>query len=198
MVMVPLFEKLSLRHLGKQKSTALFNGKDLKGWKVVEGEAHWNVHQNKDKMNSKTPVQVGILSSANGDGYLQHQELYENFRLRMYVRTSPIANGGVFFRWAPKSMDDRGIEIQILDNPFTDNPTGSIYGFARGSDLALSPGEWQLLQIHVEGKEVRTFIDGIPSAEYTDLKIVRPGHIALQSHRTRAKIEYKEIILEQD
>ncbi len=193
------FRKVTITPLkDKQKSKALFNGKNLNGWKVVEGEAHWNVKSRKRKLADKTDVQVGILSSANGDGYLQHQELYENFRLRMYVRTSPIANGGVFFRWLPKSMEDRGYEIQILDNPFTDNPTGSIYGFARGNDLALSPGEWQLLQIHVDGPKVKTFIDGILSAEYDSLEKVRPGHIALQSHRTRAKIEYKEIILEQD
>ena len=115
----------------------------------------------------------------------------------MYVRTSPIANGGVFFRWLPKSMEDRGYEIQILDNPFTDNPTGSIYGFARGNDFAMSPGEWQLLQIHVDGAKAKTFIDGVLSAEYDGLEKIRPGHIALQNHRTRAKIEYKEIILEQ-
>ena len=67
---------------------------------------------------------------------------------------------------------------------------------SRGNDLALTPGKWTLLQIHVEGNEARTFVNGVPGATVTDLEHVRPGHIVLQMHRTRAQIEYKDLRME--
>lgn len=167
----------------RQNSVALFNGRDLEGWSVVEGEAKWTAED-------------GVLVARDGDGYLKHDVTVQDFRLRMYVRTTPIANGGVFFRWKSDSTEDRGYEVQILDLPGTDEPTGSIYNQARGQDLALTPGQWELLQIHAMGNEVRTFVNGIPSAVATNLDIVRKGHIVLQMHRTRAQIEFKDILLE--
>jgi hypothetical protein len=168
---------------GAQKQQELFNGKDLNGWTVVAGDAKWVVKE-------------GVLIGQNGDGYLMHKDSFDDFRLRMYIRTTPIANGGVFFRWVSTDPEERGYEVQILDVPYTDVPTGSVYGLSRGSDLALSPGEWELLQINVKGREVRTFVNGIPAAEYTELDWLHPGHIVLQMHRTRATIEFKDIVVE--
>lgn len=164
-------------------TVSLFNGENLDGWKVVDGEAQWSVED-------------GALIGRDGDGYLKHGLSVQDFRFRAYVRTTSIANGGVFFRWTSESTEDRGYEVQILDVPGTDEPTGSIYGLSRGNDLALTPGAWTLLQIHVAGTEARTFVNGVPAAVVTDLDRVRPGHIVLQMHRTRARIEFKDILLE--
>lgn len=165
------------------KEIALFNGHDLEGWHVATGEAKWTVED-------------GAIVARESDGYLMHDRTVQDFSLRMYIRASSLANGGVFFRWVGDSDDDRGYEIQILDVPGTDWPTGSIYSHVRGNDLALSPGQWELLQIIAEGGEVHTLINGVPSASATNLEKVRPGHIVLQMHRTRAQIEFKEILLE--
>lgn len=167
----------------RQNLVRIFDGKNLEGWSVVEGEAKWSVED-------------GALVARDGDGYLKHDMTVQDFRLQMYVRTTPIANGGVFFRWTSPATEDRGYEVQILDVPGTDEPTGSIYGLARGSDLAMTPGDWELLQIHVAGEEGHTFVNGIPSAITTGLENVRKGHLVLQMHRTRAQIEVKDILLE--
>ena len=161
----------------------LFNGTDLTGWTVASGEAQWSVED-------------GVLVARDGDGYLRHEMLVQDFRLRAYIRTSPLANGGIFFRWSPDDPEDRGYEIQILDVPGTDEPTGSIYSHARGEDLALTPGQWELIQIIAEGGNVRTYVNGIPSASAGDLEVVRKGHIVLQMHRTRARIEFKDVTIE--
>jgi len=165
------------------KEIALFNGENLNDWTAALGEARWTVED-------------GAIVARESDGYLKHDVTVQDFHLRMYVRASDLANGGVFFRWVGDADEDRGYEIQILDVPGTDWPTGSIYSHARGNDLALAPGQWQLLQIVAEGGAVRTFVNGVPSASATDLEKVRPGHIVLQMHRTRAEIAFKGVVLE--
>ena len=178
------FRNLEITPLPDTRETVtLFNGEDLTGWEIVEGEAKWT-------------AEGGVLTARDGDGYLRHAITVQDFRFQAYIRTTPIANGGVFFRWASPDTADRGYEVQILDVPGTDAPTGAIYGQDRGNDLALTPGEWELLQIHAEGSEARTFVNGVPAAVVTDLRIVRPGHIVLQMHRTRAQIEFKDIVVE--
>ncbi len=165
------------------RESALFNGENLNGWTAALGEARWTVED-------------GTIVARESDGYLMHESTVQDFHLRMYIRASSLANGGVFFRWVDDAEADRGYEIQILDVPGTDWPTGSIYSHARGNDLALDPGQWQLLQIIAEGGAVRTFVNGVSSASATDLEKVRPGHIVLQMHRTRAEIAFKDIVLE--
>ena len=44
--------------------------------------------------------------------------------------------------------------------------------------------------------EARTFVNGIPSAATTGLDTIRKGHIVLQMHRTRARIEYRDLVIE--
>jgi len=165
------------------KTVALFNGENLDGWSIVDGDAKWAIEE-------------GAIVGSDGDGYLKHDLTVQDFRLQAYIRTTPIANGGIFFRWTSPDTKDRGYEVQILDVPGGTEPTGSIYGRSRGNDLALTPGQWTLLQIHAEGSEARTFVNGAPAAIVTDLEHVRPGHIVLQMHRTRARIEYKDLRME--
>ena len=169
--------------LDATRESALFNGENLNGWTAALGEARWTVED-------------GAIVARESDGYLKHEMTVQDFHLRMYIRASSLANGGVFFRWMGDADADRGYEIQILDVPGSDWPTGSIYSHARGNDLAFDPGQWQLLQIIAEGGTVRTFVNGVPSASATDLEKVRPGHIVLQMHRTRAEIAFKDIVLE--
>lgn len=163
----------------------LFNGVDLSGWKEVRPrDAKWRVED-------------GALVGDNGNGYLQHEAVAENFALRLYYRTAPeVANGGVFFRWASDDSD-RGHEIQILDVPQTTMPSGSIYNIARAESLPLMAGEeaWQLLQIFVDGTHCVTRMNGQIVAETDNLTAVRPGHITLQMHRENATIWFKDLVL---
>jgi len=167
----------------KEHAIALFNGKDLTGWEVEIGKAKWEVRD-------------GAIVGSDGDGYLRHEMQFEDFDLRMYIRTSPAANGGVYFRWlAYEPFGDRGHEIQILDLPGAVTATGSIYGIARGNDLLITPGQWELLQISVRGKQAVTHLNGVKCAESDSLKHVRPGHITLQMHRGKESIAFKELLL---
>lgn len=161
----------------------LFNGKDLSGWKRVRpGEETWTVHDE-------------AIVARNGNGYLQHAMPVQDFDLRLYYRTSPTANGGVFFRWRADDSD-RGNEIQILDVPQSNMPSASIYSMVRARDDAIRPvGQWQLLQIRVEGPHCVTHLNGIKTAETDALTKVWPGHITLQMHKENSSVEFKDLVL---
>jgi len=161
---------------------ALFNGTDLTGWSVLKGEATFEVRD-------------GLLVARDGYGYLKCETICQDFDLRLYLRTSPAANGGIFFRWKPGSKDDRGNEIQILDLADAHMITGSVYGIERGSDAALTPGQWTLLQISVHGNRAVTHVNGVKSAETDALTTIRPGHIVIQMHRDDSTIEFKDLVL---
>jgi len=157
----------------------------LDGWEDFHGDARW---ENRG----------GVLRGENGDGYLLHETVCKDFDLRLYYRTSPNANGGVFFRWLrgeTYEISHRGQEVQIWDAPGTVVGSGSIYHLDRGNDLAYRPCEWNLLQISVRGRSAVTHINGVRSAATDRLAVDRPGQICLQMHRTKAWIEFKEIVL---
>lgn len=160
----------------------MFNGEDLDGWRPVRNKRAW------------WTVEDAAIRGAGGNGYLQYETPCTDFALSLYYRASSSANGGVFFRW--KSDDsDRGHEIQILDLPDVGMVSGSIYGLVRGRDDVFNPGEWNLMQIFVQGTRATTYINGHKSAETDRLEKLDEGHITLQMHRDGAVIEWKELEL---
>ncbi len=168
--------------VGAGNEESLFNGRDLSGWKDVRpGKAKFRVAD-------------GTLIAENGGGYIQHERLAQDFDLRLYYRTTPTANGGVFFRWLPDDSD-RGNEIQILDVPETVMPSGSIYSIERADPAPIRPGEWNLLQIHVNGTEARTRLNGHAVAATNKLTKVWPGLITIQMHKENSRIEFRDIYL---
>jgi hypothetical protein len=163
-------------------AVSMFNGKNMEGWKPVRNKRAW------------WTVENGVLRGEGGNGYLQYERQCENFALNLYYRASSSANGGVFFRWKGDDSD-RGHEIQILDLPDVGMVSGSIYGLVRGRDDIFKPGEWNLMQIFVQGNRATTYINGHQSAETDQLDKTGPGHITLQMHRDGAVIEWKEMEL---
>jgi len=64
----------------------MHKGPDPKGWREVRrGDARW-------------VAEDGMISGVDGNGYLQFERMCRNFQLTFYYRTTPTANGGVFFR----------------------------------------------------------------------------------------------------
>ncbi len=160
----------------------LFNGKNLDGWKPVRpGDATFSVED-------------GAIVANDGNGYIQHEQVSQDFDLRLYYRATPTANGGVFFRWKCNDSE-RGNEIQILDVPQTYSPSGSIYNIQRSHTPTIRPNEWHLMQVHVRDNHAITHIDGIKTAESHDLVNIWPGHITLQMHKEKSRIEFKDLTL---
>ncbi len=167
----------------KDTMHSIFNGKDLAGWKVLPGGG-----------SARFSIEEGVIAARDGNGYLLTDKEYQDFDLFTYVKTDNFANGGIFLRWKSLVPKDRGYEIQIEDIADSNNPTGSIYDWSKATGLMpLVPGEWYPMQIHVRGRECVVRVNGVNVASADDLKIVRPGPIALQMHSAKKTIWFKDL-----
>ena len=157
----------------------LFNGKDLKGWTVS------------DKCTAAWSVENGELVGADGHGYLISDAEFRNCEFQTYVRSSPLANGGVFFRW--KTGGGRGFEIQIEDIPDSNDPTGSIYGRVRAEQMPFQPGEWVLMQVFLNENHCVVRVNGMTVAESREMGRARSGNISLQMHSGNGWVRWKDM-----
>jgi hypothetical protein len=158
--------------------TELFDGHDLDGWEA-SGPAGWRVEN-------------GALVAGGGEGVLATKDSFGPFELQAYFRTSPHANGGIFYRLKERPDQPSHYEIQIYDVPTATNPTGSIYGIAPARDAGCRSGEWCLLQLISDGAHSLVLVNGEAVAEADRLSLPDEGRIAIQNH-SDGTIEYRRI-----
>lgn len=123
---------------------ALFNGRDLTGWKATGTTNPWTVRD-------------GILTSPGSGSNLVSERTFEDFKLHVEFRYNENSNSGIYLRGR--------YELQIIDNPKTDHPNshlfGGIYGFLVPSEMAvLGPGEWQTFDITLVGRMITVVANG--------------------------------------
>jgi hypothetical protein len=182
----------------------LFDGKSLNGWEHVGP--------------GRFVVEDGILRTEGGMGLLWYsREKLGDCTLRVVYKTAtPRANSGVYIRIADRPKDEwyavhHGFEVQIMDSGPEFRRTGSIYTFARATAQPAKPGEWNTLEVMLEGDRVRTAINGVPVAEFDSSGPVperkdtsphgdpergprpRSGYIGLQNHDERSVVYFKEV-----
>ena len=199
------FRNIFIRELPRHEPpqpVALFNGRDLGGWQIVDGQpGSWGVAD-------------GVLfTTGHGGGWLATEQEFGNFKLELDFRVSPGGNSGVFLR-APLYGDPAytGMEIQVLDDyaekyaklrPW--QYCGSLYALQAPAQRVSKPaGEWQHYEITCTGPRVQVQLNGVPivdanliyfmhkEAKHPGIKR-RKGHIGLQSHTFR--VEYRNIFI---
>ena len=177
------FRNIRIQRLPNQvmdRWQAMLNGKDLTGWTISEKcSAAWSVEDD------------GALLGEKGHGYLISNDSYQDCALSFYTRSSPLANGGVFFRWL--SERNRGFEIQIEDIPDSNDPTGSIYNRVRAERLPIVPGEWALMQVFLKGTTCVVRLNGVVVAESQQMPRPREGKISLQMHTGNGWVRWKDL-----
>lgn len=177
-----LFRNVRIKRLPDQvrhEWKTLLNGDSLDGW------------SNNTKNTAKWSIEKGVLLGEKGHGYLISDGQYRNCELQTYIKSSPLANGGIFFRWL--STGNRGFEIQIEDIPDSNDPTGSIYGRARAARLPFQPGEWVLMQVFLNESHCAVRVNGVVVAESDRMPGARAGNISLQMHTGKGWVRWKEI-----
>ncbi len=164
---------------------ALFNGKDLKGWRAM-GTNQW-------------VVENGILRSPKSGANLVSEQTFTDFKLRVEFRYDKGSNSGVYLRGR--------YEVQIEDDKGKDpwkGYLGAIYGFLTPSEMvAKDPGEWQTYDITLIGRMVTVVANGVTiisnqeipgiTGGAIDSKEGEPGPILLQGDH--GPIDFLSIVI---
>ena len=138
-----------------------------------------------------------------------------NAVLRLVYRVkSSSDNSGVFIRipeppknqWIPV---DSALEVQINDAAASAyRRTGAIYTFSKAKSHPNTVGEWNNMDITIDGPRTTVHINGVLVSDYTDGDAVPPkehdwdpkrgprpdrGYIAVQNHPHGKTVYFKEI-----
>jgi len=161
-----------------QAQTKLFNGKNLKGWKV-HGTEKWYVENGELICESGPDKQYGYLAS---------EKDYKDFELTVEFKQESNGNSGVFFHSTIEGTKITGWQAEVAPKGHS---TGGIYeSYGRGwlikpaSSLEdVKEGEWNTLTVKMKGDVVETFLNGTKMVTLQDEKIgAATGKIALQIH----------------
>lgn len=165
--------------------TNLFNGKDLNGWKQLNGQAKYEV---------KDGAIVGTTVFGQPNSFLVTEKDYGDFVLELEYKVDSTMNSGIQFRSLskPDYLNGRVHGYQFEIDPSPRAWTGGIYDEARRDwlyQLNLNPagqkafkqGQWNQARIECIGNSIRTWVNGIPAAHLID-DVTAKGFIALQVH----------------
>jgi len=171
--------------LGQPAWRDLFNGKDLTGWKPVNGKALFRV------VGGEIEGQT-VLNEPNS--FLATQSTYGDFILEFETKVDPRLNSGVQIRSLsdPEYRDGRVHGYQVEIDPSQRAWTGGIYDEARRGWLytleknpkgkaAFRNGEWNRVRVEAVGHSIRTWVNGVQCARLEDA-CTPSGFIALQVH----------------
>jgi hypothetical protein len=165
--------------------TDLFNGKDLSGWKQLNGEAKYEVIDG---------VIVGTTVANTPNSFLCTEKDYADFVLELELFVDPQMNSGIQFRSQslPDYNNGRVHGYQCEVDPSDRAWSAGIYDEARRGWLypvdinppakkALKIDAWNTYRIECIGNSIRTWLNGIPVAHVID-DMTPKGFIALQVH----------------
>lgn len=192
---VPEAPNLSALKFGKP--VTLFNGKDLKGWKMVD-----------DKYKNGFSVVNGVLENnpvqTEGQPHISYGNLrtvneFEDFNLKLEVNIPAGSNSGIYLRGM--------YEIQVLDSYKRDldsHNMGAVYSRIKPTVSAEKPaGTWQSLDITLVNRHITVILNGIkiidnqpvygPTGGAIKSDVFAPGPIYLQGDH--GKVMYRNIVL---
>lgn len=185
--------------LAEEGFTALFNGKDLTGWKASE-------HPETFSVQDGAIIAHGPRSHCFYIGDF-HQHRFTNFELKVDVMTRAKANGGVYILtdYQETGWPGKGFEVQV-NNTYPGDPrlTGSLYEVADNTAEVVKDNEWFTEDILVEGDTITVKVNDKVVARWTQPadwkgtadfpgRRIGPGTIALQAHDPGSTVYYKNV-----
>lgn len=158
---------------------------DLSGWEQLNGTAPF-------RFENGEVIGTTVLNSPNS--FLCTNEKYGDFILEFDTWFDPEMNSGVQIRSEskPEYQNGRVHGYQVELDPSERAWSGGIYDEARRGWLysleknpegkkALKVGEWNHYRVEAIGNSIRTWVNGIPTADLID-DMTPSGFIALQVH----------------
>ena len=193
-----------LAMVGAQAPTAwkqLWNGKDLTNWQHVGP--------------GRFVVENGLLKTEGGMGLLWYTpQEFGNCVIRVVYKTGKKSdNSGVFIRIPDKPTEawmpvNRGYEVQIDDSDDDYHTTGVLYSLTKAMARPGLIGEWNTMEIMLEGPHTVVILNGARITDYTEGQPVPPktksyepdrgprpnmGYIGLQNHSDSDTVLFKEV-----
>ncbi|MGV3587036.1 MAG: 3-keto-disaccharide hydrolase [Adhaeribacter sp.] len=167
------------------KWQSLFNGKDLKGWKQLNGKARYEV---------KNGEIIGTTVKGEPNSFLVTEKEYGDFILELELKLDQPMNSGIQFRSLsnPAYMNGRVHGYQMEVDPSDRAWSGGIYDEARrgwlytletnpAAKTAFNKTDWNKYRLECIGNTIRTWVNGQPVAHLLDAETAK-GFIALQVH----------------
>jgi len=171
------------------KPIALFNGRDMHGWRSSDPAAH-----------SRWLVTDGTLLSQGQGPDLQTQKKFRDFKLHIEFNCAPVSNSGVYLRGRYE------VQIEVGPPPAAANQgLGGVYGFlAPQPKPQIQAGQWHAYDLTLEGRYVTVVLDGqtlidnqeIPGTTggALDTREGRPGPILLQGSE-EGRVAFRNIVI---
>ena len=163
----------------------LFNGKNLSGWKKLNGNAEYKVEDG---------AIVGVSKMNTPNTFLSTKDKYGDFILEFEFKVDDGLNSGVQFRSESKKDYQKGrvhgyqFEIDPSDRAWSggvydEGRRGWLYPLTKNPDAksAFRRGQWNKARIEASGNHIATWINGVPCANLWD-DMTPEGFIALQVH----------------
>ena len=182
---------------GQEQWESLFNGRNLRGWKKLNGTAAYVVRDG---------AIIGISKSNTPNTFLATEKMYGDFILELEYRLDEGLNSGIQFR-SNSLKDFRDGRVHGYQYEMETSPrawSGGIYDEARrgwlypldknpSAKTAFKLGEWNKVRIEAIGNSIRTWLNDVPCADIL-CDMTPSGFIALQVHSIRDNtLEGKEI-----
>jgi hypothetical protein len=186
------------------QDTPLFDGKSLKGWKVLGGKAEFKAEDG---------MIIGTTVANTGNSFLITEKNYSDFTLELDFKIEDTANNsGVMVRsHYDQSGNGRVYGRQVEIDPSSRKWSAGIYDEQRrgwlypltlnaGAQDAFKPDEFNHLKIECLGNETKTWLNNKAVAYVVDT-IDNDGFIGLQVHAVAdeshagKKVFFKNIIL---
>lgn len=168
-----------------EKWQSLFNGRNLSGWKQLNGKALYTV---------KNGEIIGTTVANTPNSFLATTENYGDFILELELFVDSSMNSGIQFRSLSKTdyQNGRVHGYQMEVDPSKRQWSGGIYDEGRRGWLytleynpagknAFKVNQWNKYRIESIGNTLRTWVNGIPTAHVIDDETAS-GFIALQVH----------------
>ena len=170
---------------GKEEWENLFNGKDFKGWKQLNGKAKYEIQNGEI---------VGATVANEPNSFMATEKDYGDFILELEYKVPQGMNSGIQFRSLskPDYMNGRVHGYQFEVDPSDRGWTGGIYDEARRDWLytmeynttaktAFKKDQWNKIRLECIGTSLRTWVNGVATAHVVD-DVTLSGFIALQVH----------------
>ncbi len=177
---------LAANAFAQEKWENLFNGKNLKGWKVLNGKAEYTIEDGAIVGHSK-------LNTPNT--FLCTEKVYGDFILELEFKVDSRLNSGIQFR--SNSLKEynngrvHGYQSEIDPAPrawsagiYDEGRRGWLYPLDLNplAKKAFKADDWNKVRIEAIGNDIRTWLNGIACANLLD-NTTATGFIALQVHQ---------------